>query len=285
MGNKRRGATIGELLAAGDRAGAKALVDANLTRDPASLHRRWEQAAVYCRVGLVEPGLSAALALRETEAWPEIAKDVWDLTLWAGRPDIGVSLVEEWLDVIEDRADINAVPCTWQHIARVYLGLSWAAGRASQAEARLAGHANLRDSGWRMEKNKDIIVWNSADSMVDNFLPPTVAAVQGRFVSCGEYTEDYDALLAALFSLSELSPQQAWARLDQLETERSLHPIGAAYRAQTARRGGDPASAHQWLYAWFADPNFPMDVSDLVVTGLLRFFVEVRGQWLASVTG
>ncbi|WP_163888006.1 hypothetical protein [Mycolicibacterium hippocampi] len=50
------------------------------------------------------------------------------------------------------RDDINAVPCTWQHIARVYLGLSWAAGTAPQAEARLAGHAELRDSGWRLEK-------------------------------------------------------------------------------------------------------------------------------------
>lgn len=283
MGDKGRGDALRKLIAAGDRVGAKSLVDANLSRDPSSLHRRWEQAYVYCTVGLVQPGLSLALALRETEAWPEIAQDVWNFTLWAGRPDIGVSLVEEWLDVIEDREDINALPCPWQRIARVYLGLSWAAGKAPQAEARLAGHAELRDSGWRMEKNKEMVVWNSAGPMVSNFLPPTVAAVQGRFVSCGEYTKDYDALLAALFSLSELSPQQAWTRLDELEAGRSLHPIGAAYRAQTARRGGDEVSANQWLHAWFAEPEFPMDVPDLVVTGLLRFFAEVRGQWLASL--
>lgn len=284
MGRQRRGDSVGELLQAGDRAGAKALVDVNLSRDPTSPHRRWEQAAVYCRVGLVEQGLSAALALRDTEAWPEVAQEVWNFTLWAGRPDIGVSLVEEWLDVIERRDDINAVPCTWQHIARVYLGLSWAAGTAPQAEARLAGHAELRDSGWRLEKDKDAIVWNAADFIVNNFLPPTVAAVQGRFVSCGEYTEDYDALLAALFGLSELPAPQAWARLDQLEARRTLYPLGAAYRAQTAQRGGDVASANQWLQAWFAEPDFPMEVSDLVVTGLLRFFVEVRSQWLVTTT-
>ncbi|WP_163888007.1 hypothetical protein [Mycolicibacterium hippocampi] len=44
------------------------------------------------------------------------------------------------------------------------------------------------------------------------------------------------------------------------------------------------ASANQWLHAWFAEPDFPMEVSDLVVTGLLRFFVEVRSQWLATTT-
>lgn len=282
MARKRRGKRISELLAAGDRAGAKAVVDANLSREPTSLHRRWEQAVVYCMVGLVQPGLSAALALRETEAWPEIVQEVWNFTLWAGRPDIGVSLVEEWLDVIERSDDINAVPCPWQHIARVYLGLSWAAGAAPQAEARLAGHADLRDSGWRLGKNKDVVVWNSAEHIVNNFLAPTVAAVQGRFVSCGEYTEDYDEILARLFGLAELPPHEAWALLDRLEAGRPLHPIGAAYRAQTARRGGDMSSADQWLEAWFAEPNFPMAVSDLVVTGLLRFFCEVRGKWLSS---
>lgn len=282
MAKTGRSDSLSRLFARGDRAGAKFLVDANLSRDPSSLHRRWEQATVYCWVGLVESGLAAALTLRDTEAWPEVSPEVWDFTLWAGRPDLGLSLVEEWIDVIESREDINALPWSWQRVARTYLGLAWAAGDAPRAETRLAGHAQLSDSGWSLGSDTEVSVTGSAKFMVESFLPPTVAAVQGRFVSCGEFDEEYDQLLAALFSLAQMSPQAAWTKLDELEATRSLHPLGAAYRAQVARRGGDLASSQRWLHAWFAEPLFPMSVADLVVTGLLGFFVEVRPQWAVT---
>lgn len=247
------------------------------------MQRRWERANVYCRVGLAESGLRAAMTLRDTEAWPEVAQQVWDFTLWAGRPDLGLSLVEEWVEVIESRGDINALSCSWQQMARAYLGLAWAAGDAPRAEARLAGHAQLNDSGWNLRGDRDVGVTASAEFIVEKFLAPTVAALQGRFVSCGQYTEEYDQLLAVLFSIGRIPPQAAWAVLDELEATRSLHPIGAAYRAQVARRGGDQASAQQWLSAWFAEPQFPMSVPDLVVTGLLGFFIEVQPQWVGGV--
>ena len=283
MSRERDERRVASLAQRGDLLGAARLAEDQLRRDPSSTHRQWTFALQAATAGRVDEALAVTERLRGTDAWPHVFGPACDIAMWAGRPDIGVTWFDEWASAIDRREDIASTSLDYIPTVTAYLAHAWAAGRLEEAQRLVDEHRRLDDTGWRTEDG--ITVRGPAASIVAAGVDPALAALGGSFVSSGRFTEAYDATLSTLFGLAHLDPHAAWNEINRLEQTAPLRPLADPYRAMTVRRGGDDPAFWGWVDRWLDDGLFPMSTHDMVVTGTLRLFLEIRPHWVARRTG